>query len=583
MKEKNILKNILMVTLTVCMFLTFSGRVQAESVDGQTVLTQKEELQLLTNEEYDTLMRQESEGISNTIESLAEDQENLRNTDEKMPIINDDVNNSLALEGISELSGEDGIVAHTAPQSTIKPYILNTDSLKDGKITTDTQIAWLNDFSDEDGDTLQDYSIGGFPFRYLVGGVAYSDGFITQFTDPGNYKVLYRAIDSAGELSDITGYNVEVVSVEDYQVMEGSLSSETDKITYTVDVDFSKTDAATFALVKKGLTNVRMIIKDAAGNEINRLGTDSKRWCFIERPSTDSGVCAYTIDVEGIKDGFVSGSADFRVIVGDKKDTEAMISGPENAVLLEKYTQQKSNFILTRYTPNKDQSWYRFTADSATVFTIMTEHPELRFQICDVNSLLPLFDSNDPENADIHKNKFVSAFPYVEKAKLAMTAGKEYYLVLYANSQISPLDIVEDTINLAVGLPHMASNSTEWFYSSNQITATTSSFSNSGYISVGDGGDTIPMTAVAETVYYGGTSSGGIRPSAVEYFRVKDPRTGIWRNSDRFGYFIYMDYTADSNSNININGTWQLSFKSSTKTVSFTPAMRILYRYEIGD
>lgn len=499
-ERKKLFKNTLIPILTLCLFFALSNIVQAENkhgkIDEEAILGQEENLQLLTNEEYNALMGKGAVNISNITDNTVEDFGYLIDTDKKIPIASNELNDSSISEGISALSAEDGIVSYTVPLSTITPYILNTDSLKDGKITTDTRIAWLNDFSDADGDTLKDYSFGGFPLRYLVDGKAYADGFITQFKDPGNYNVLYRAIDSSGEWSEDTGYTVKVVPVEDYQVMEGSLSSETDTVTYTVDVDFSTMDTASFALVKKGLTNIRMTITDSVGNEVKRLGTDSKSWCYIEKPSVDSGVCAYTIEVMGINGAYVQNSTDFRVIVGDKKDTEAMISGPENAVLLDKYTQEKSNFILTRYTPNKDENWYRFTADAATVFTMMTKHSELRFQICDVNNLLSLFDSNDPKYAVVHKDKFVSPFPYAEKAKLAMSAGREYYLVLYTHSQISPLDMVEDTINLAVGLPHMATDSTEWLYSSNKITASTSSFSNSGFIDVGDEGDTIPLTAV---------------------------------------------------------------------------------------
>lgn len=104
-------------------------------------------------------------------------------------------------------------------------------------------------------------------------------------------------------------------------------------------------------------------------------------------------------------------------------------------------------------------------------------------------------------------------------------------------------DFLEDTINVAVGMPHMLSGGlTEWITASNQISAKTSSFSSDGIIYVGDNGVTIPKNAYATKVYYSGS-----KPSSISYWRVKEPLASTWRQSRNYWTSIDIDYEKDSN------------------------------------
>lgn len=208
---------------------------------------------------------------------------------------------------------------------------------------------------------------------------------------------------------------------------------------------------------------------------------------------------------------------------------------------------------------------------------MLTYYPELRFQICDTVDLRVMFDSNSENNNDIHKTKFIQDMPGAEKARINTVAGQEYYLVLYTPSKISALPMVEKNVNLTVGLPYMAPEQSEWHYG-NRITADTSSYSSISYVDVGDKGKTLPLTAVAREVQWAGE-----RPSNVNYFRVKEPGGNSWRNSAEYGITLDYEYKADSKSNKNINGTWQLGFKASLEPVSFVPQFKVYYCYELGD
>lgn len=158
---------------------------------------------------------------------------------------------------------------------------------------------------------------------------------------------------------------------EGYQVIESEFSSLGEKKTYNIDIDFTDIDTAAIALVKTGKSDVSMTISGSEG-EIKNLHTYkgcSRGWYFIDKPSFDATVISYTISVESIS--YDSEASGFRVMAGDKKDIESMISGIENVVWLEYFTEKKKNQFFTLYTPNKAESWYRFTSSGTDVFTIL--------------------------------------------------------------------------------------------------------------------------------------------------------------------------------------------------------------------
>lgn len=260
-----------------------------------------------------------------------------------------------------------------------------------------------------------------------------------------------------------------------------------------------------------------------------------------------------------------------------------MISGLENAVWLDLYSSEEGNQYFTSYTPNRDESWYRFTADGTMVYTLLTYYPQIRFQIRDVDDLYVLFDSNAAGNETVHKSKFCTAYGYAEKARLTTTIGQDYYLVIYSPSVISAQDFIEQTMNVTVGKPNMLSDAVT-VYASSSITATTSGYSSATDIVVGDDGATIPTTAVAEKVSIKSATS-GVRLSMIEFWRVRNPSSTAWYNSGYFYPSIEIGYVEDSDTNKNINGTWQISVQASSSgsPLTFVPGMYISYHYELGD
>lgn len=275
---------------------------------------QNEILTIVSDEEYTQYIQNNVDEETNYVinENPEDDMDSIKEFMQGQP--------ELPADYVKEENRAEGIIlplesatVMTIPESDITPYIVNPESLKDGMITTDTQIAWLWTFSDEDGDSFQDFQIGGFPDAYYLG--YYSNGFVTQFTNPGDYTVLYRAMDSNYEYSQIVGYTLTISPVEDYLVIEDELASETDVKTYDIEIDYSAMDEAAICFVRMGQSYVTAEVKDASGNMIQTVGAaepQPKRWVYIDKPAQDSEVVHYTVTVTSST--YVADSSQFRLI-----------------------------------------------------------------------------------------------------------------------------------------------------------------------------------------------------------------------------------------------------------------------------
>lgn len=105
---------------------------------------------------------------------------------------------------------------NTPPIADLKYLILNEESLYNGKITKETQIAWLYAYNgesftyDPDGDEITNMTVGGLPENAIIGEIE-GMGFITQLPSPGMYKITFQVEDEHGALSNIVAFSIEVV------------------------------------------------------------------------------------------------------------------------------------------------------------------------------------------------------------------------------------------------------------------------------------------------------------------------------------------------------------------------------------
>lgn len=366
-----------------------------------------------------------------------------------------------------------------------------------------------------------------------------------------------------------------------YVVQEGKFTSASEVKTYEVSLDFTSMTTGVICLVKTGKTIIQMVITDENGQivkSVKAVDTNARRWVFIDIPSADATVVTYTVTLTPVT--YDEDDAGYRLMAGDKKDTEEMISGRKNAVPLDTYTESAGNQFFTYYTPDNYESWYRFTAPSydETTFTILTKDKDIRFRIVDVDDISNGIYSSDMYNS-VHKSEYCGSYGYAEKAKLSMlTSGKEYYLVVYSLTPSgNTSSFIQNTMNITVGKPNMSSGNAT-YYASSSITGTKTSYSSSATITA----NTLPKTALVDSIKMKSKTS-GVTMSNISYWRVITPKETTWRSSSI--QTLKVGYTKDSDNNKSAYGNWKFSFKASSSASSLTmiPGIYISYYYELGD
>ena len=350
-----------------------------------------------------------------------------------------------ALYDMQSVSGGD-IQVLSAPTAGLQPYIVDEDTLRDGMITTETEIIWL--FTG-DADI---YYYGGFQTGYIT--QRGSDGFATKFYTPGTYNVLCYGENEAGETSELAGFTVTVVSEFECQTIEDSVNSATDSKSYSVDIDFTNINTAAVCIVRTGKSDVQFKVTDESGNEVQPSPTIyaiPKRWVYIDKPSTDAGICHYTITVSATS--YKDNSGSFRVIVGNKDDAEAMMGGLENAVDLDVFRDSQNNYISSTYSPSNDEYWFITSMPYPTVFTLLSNNSHLRYKLLDMDTLEVLFDSNDDAWENMHSTRFTGSYSYAEKVSMQALTGTRRYVVIYNNSPAIVSGVVEKDFRFGSGQP----------------------------------------------------------------------------------------------------------------------------------
>lgn len=492
--------------------------------------------------------------------------------------LDDTVSMDSAAENLTDSISVDNGKERTAPTASLIPVIVNEDSLSDGQITTDTWIAFFYNDTDDDEDTIVARYVDGSAVDYILGEI--DGGFVIQITDPGTYYLYYQVEDSAGEYSRVVGYSIEVIEApveEEYQVFEGSFTSAEDSATYSFSIDFSQMDSAAVCLVRKGYVGTNIKVYDEDGNQVLNIGTSSrqaKNWGYIDKPSDDATVCNYT--VVAIPNSYQDQASDYRIVAGDKSDTELMMSGIENTVLLDQYYESEVNLQNNSYVPNVGEYWYKYKRNSTSVITILSSVTDIRFKILNVDTLAVMYDSATDD--ETHKTSFLGSGGWccAEKARLNTVVGTEYYLVVYCTNPTEGVSLRTGSMATAVGNPVMCAATTK-IVPGTSVTATGSGYSSTKTFSVT--GSDIADTAQVRSIYLYGTTM-----SNIKRWRLMAPNKSSWvTNESDFYPSIDFNFVKDSTNNAYLKGTWSVAFQSSASSYTFTPYYSVTYYYEYGD
>lgn len=571
---KTISRKIAAITLTMLLSINVASvNVMAQETEMLVPITNEEYNQIMAETQNDEceevnipLVQNISEGpLDNLIE-----EGHMTSFDSALSMEKPNYNENVI--GIERFEEADILPLGEAPVAGMTPYINNPESLRDGMITTETEIIWLYNHTDVDEDIVTTY-YGGFPLDYVIA-EAEGVGFATKIYTPGTYYVLCQAEDSEGNLSEVTGYIITVVAEKEFQTIEGSLDSETDVKTYNIDVDFSEMSVAAVCIVATGESDIVVKIYDSDDNLIITRGTqyqNPKNWYYLEKPSDDVVRCSYKLEVSS--DDFSTNSSEFRILVGSKNDAECMMGGLENVIPLETYYEEKGNFISNLYSPSSDECWFKFTMISPTTITLLNHSSNIKYKIKESTNLFDVYDSASDENS--YRNKFIgSSYTSAEKAKFNSNVGQEFYLVVY--NMKSNVGSTFDTNNflLGVGKPVMMGNYVSMYGTS--MTANSSAFSSTQNFLVNT--SDIPTTAQIEQV-----TLSGVTLSSIDKWRLLSPGSSAWKQSATRSSSISYTYLDDSNYNTSMYGVWGFSLKTASSALTFTPRLSFRYYYEMGD
>ena len=336
-------------------------------------------------------------------------------------------------------------------------------------------------------------------------------------------------------------------------------------------------DSAAVCLVRKGYVGTKIKVYDEAGNEVLSRGTSArqaKNWGYIDKPSAEATVCNYTIAVE--PNSYENRASDYRIIVGDKKETELMMSGIENTVLLDQFYQSKTNLQNNYYVPNVGEYWYKYRKNPTSVITIASDSSTVRFKVLEADTLDKKFDSVDDSRT--HRTKFTgeSSWTCVEKARLTLETGKDYYLVVYCTNPDESVSLRTGSMAVAVGNPLMRAENVR-ISPGISVTATSSGYSSTRTFSVE--GNNIPQTGKVKSI-----TLNGERMSEIGGWRLMPPNKSSWFTNKASHYpAIDFNYIHDSESNADLKGTWSMAFQASNSNYTFTPSYSVTYYHEYGD
>ncbi|OOM82130.1 hypothetical protein CLPUN_05090 [Clostridium puniceum] len=265
------LKKFLGITLTMFLCLPSSVAFANSNVNSSseefTTFTKTLSNSSDQNSDYQKLLSDTNVVTQNKSDDLLTSKKIVDSSIQKGEPIKTDVNNALlsslqksteektnfiksnSITSIANIDTSSTVETTTSPAVTAKPIaqlryaILNPASLKNGQITTDTQIGWLWSYNgenytyDPNGYQITNVNIDGTPgvSDSIIGTLTGNIGFATQFKTPGQYILKFKCMNDHNVWSDEwsmtisvepTDNNTRPQCVLNYSALSGNTDTE---------------------------------------------------------------------------------------------------------------------------------------------------------------------------------------------------------------------------------------------------------------------------------------------------------------------------------------------------------------------
>lgn len=466
-------------------------------------------------------------------------------------------------------------------------FVLNPETLKDGKYTTETMFfiatRWNNTdlCYDPEGSPISIVYNSSFPAGYITfledpnGTYA---GYAIKIFNVGTYPFAFAFTDMYGGVSEVLGINFEIISRGNFEIIEGSLSSVNDKKTYEITVDYSTTSQYDLGYIRTGTGGFTVEVYDSNGE---KCGTGNcwgpgyphqyiKGNIKLPKPTGVSGNYTYTVQVTTKESSYVQGDVSYRIAYGETSQKYYFFEDVSNYLDLPYYhTLRNFDQSEAEYVSNSPLSeygdYYKFVATGTEAVTLTSTYGQYRYKILDATTLETLYDG---VNLTTFKADQYSS--YSIRVDINFVADETYYVVVYDPSGTD----YRGSYSIMVGDPKV-------FYGGTSITIGATNFTKGGtYTWTFDVNTPNGRPAYVDSVSYHGTSAGW--PMEGGYFSVLTPGKSAWRtNSPKFYPTIDFNYDDPYTALVAANGEWKFRLTAGETGTYPGNTVSISYWFEL--
>ena len=466
-------------------------------------------------------------------------------------------------------------------------FVLNSETMKDGKYTTETMFfiatRWNNVdlcYDPEGGPIYMVYN-SSFPAGYIIpledpyGTYA---GYAIKIFNKGTYPFVFAFADMYGGASGAFGINFDIISRGDFEIIEGSLSSVNDKKTYEITVDYSTANQYDIGFIRTGTGGFTVEVYDSNGEKCgtgNCWGPGTphqyvKTNISLKKPTGVSGNYTYTVQITTKESSYVEGDVSYRIAYGETSQKYYFFEDVSDYLDLPYYhTIRNFDQSEAEYVSNSPLSeygdYYKFTATGTEAVTLTSTYGQYRYKILDCTTLETLYDG-----ANLTTFKASEYSSYSIRVDINFVAGETYYVVVYDPNGTD----FRGGYSIMVGDPKV-------YYESTSVTLGATNFVSGGtYIWTFTLNTPNGRPAYVDSVYYHGSAAGW--PMEGGYYSVLTPGKSTWRTNSPM-YYTTIDFNYDDPYTplVTANGEWKFRIIAAKTGTYPGNTMSISYWFEL--
>lgn len=476
----------------------------------------------------------------------------------------------------------DSITPRQAPINNSDVYIINQESLRDGFLTTGTNLLIATKIGGvilapgPDEAHLETSVYDGFVIGYEDDGS--TAGYIVNFFIEGHYEFAYAFVNSNGEWSEAVGYEFDVLPQGVFETIEGTLPDSDTVDTHEITVDYDASSSYTIGMLRTGTNGFVTTVYDEAGEKVNSAecsdpSSSQRIRTSIDLPKPDgiTGDYTYTVEVKAKSSGKTN--IGYKLAYGSYTEKAHLFEGFFNMVYLPYYhTVRDTSKVEAEYSSNHLASdigdYYLFdvSGNEKETITMTTTYDNYRYKVLNAHTLETIIDTKQAaafRDPDLGRSYYLRTDRPLDKGT--------YILVVYK---------VRDTAypgiySIAVGQPKVK------FAESKVTISPKSVVKGETYEWDLEMASPNGRAAYLDVVFY--SASGAGWPIEGGYYSFRPSNSNTWfRNPQTFFPEIKFNFQDPSKAVYRADGKFSFAFTANKTGAYKGSKLSIRYYYEIG-